>query len=202
MFPRGLIWLVFALSFRATSPVLGQSCDCPSACEVTLNNFVNWSQESIRTGRGTMKQSRTKAYSYISGYTLYPLLLIHWTNIGDDTLRPSSWNRSTARFVVQIISYPFEIWFLSLWQCCWDVIQNSERKDYFKHQSRVIATLRDLTQRRFIGYPKKRVIFLGLCVWICCRKQNAIANTFCAGRWCSYYIFWAMLSVWVKSTCN
>ena len=58
------------ISFRVTSLALGQSYDCPSACEATLKNMsklITWSQ---RTDDIVAIKQNTKLCTYLIGHTL------------------------------------------------------------------------------------------------------------------------------------
>ena len=50
------------------------------------------------------------------------------------------------------LSHRFEIWQAHRQHCCRSACQISERSDDFKYKSRGFETLRDLTERRLLGY--------------------------------------------------
>ena len=57
--------LILAISIRVTSLALGQSYDCPSASEATLNDIgICWRTDDI----ATTKQNTTKLYVFYGTY--------------------------------------------------------------------------------------------------------------------------------------
>ena len=69
------------------------------------------------------------------------------------------------------LSYRFEIWLAHRQHCCRSACQVSERSDNSKYKSRGFETLRDLTERRLLGYWDGALL---VCIWVCATRHTLI----------------------------